>query len=232
MFSKTLCKFTVLLAMCFLASVTLAVEETFDNTEVMFNAESFVAIPLANDELNARDITIIKTICETSTSVISTTGPVNPPVAVTTGQPSSQSESQIAPPPQLTSVTGTAVQPPVTSNPEGASPTSAPGTTVQSSEQPPVPLTTEAAPIPSSNTQESYSLPYTTSASHSASSVSSTVHSVTHSTTTLTTSTSGTSSAASGTSSTAPPSSAAADLGAMRTALWALAATFAIFVCI
>ncbi|OJK05171.1 hypothetical protein ASPACDRAFT_38740 [Aspergillus aculeatus ATCC 16872] len=229
-------KFAVLLTIWFLATLTLA-SETFGAVGTVHDDESFIAIPLAMHEHDPRDVTIVKTICETTTSVISTTGPANPPATGTTGLPpanptsqaSSHSETQSVPPAPPTTVPGTVVQPPVTSKPEGVSPTSVPGTTGQTSAQPPVTSKTEAAPSTTSNTKETGSLPSNTS--HSASPVSSSVQDVTHSVTTLTT-THGTSSAASGTHTTAPPSSEAAGNGGLRAALLAFAATFVIFLSI
>ncbi|RAH82154.1 hypothetical protein BO86DRAFT_379125 [Aspergillus japonicus CBS 114.51] len=227
-------KVAVLLTVCILATLTLA-SENVGAVETVHDDESFIAIPLAMHEHDPRDVTIIKTICETSTSVISTTGPANPPATGTTGLPpanptsqsSSHSESQSAPP-APTTVPGTVVQPPVTSKPEGVSPTSVPGTTGQTPAQPPVTSKTEAAPSPTSNTKETSSLP-STSASHSASPVSSSTQDITHSATTLTTASGTGTSAASGTHTTAPPSSEASGNGGMRAALLAFAATFLIF---
>ncbi|RAL15455.1 uncharacterized protein BO97DRAFT_212557 [Aspergillus homomorphus CBS 101889] len=233
MFFKVPLKFAVLLTVWFFATMTLATE-TFANVGNVYDDEVLIAIPIAKRELDPRDVTIIKTICETSTSVISATAPANPPAAGTTvvelppanptGQPSSPSESHGAPPAHPTTVPGTVVLPPVTSKPEGVSPTSAPGTTVQ----PPVTSKTEAVSSPTSNTQATHSVPYT-SASHSSSPVSSSAQNVTHSATTLTTGATSTS-AASSTHTTAPPSSAATGLNGMRSAaILAFVATFVVF---
>ncbi|PYI10169.1 hypothetical protein BO78DRAFT_426770 [Aspergillus sclerotiicarbonarius CBS 121057] len=211
--------FVVLVAVWFSAIVGYAAD-VVDHFGVALDEESVMVLPDAHDafvyvnpDVFPRDVTIIKTICETETSVASTFSTVPVPTVVTettrlpTGIPTGVPTGVATGKPPVASTTAptgpvATAQPPVTSKTEGT-----PGSTVQ----PPSSSGTHSAP--------------TTETENSTSSVSSGEQTSNHTVGTHTTVSAGTTAPSSThTSSPSPTMNAAGGYGVVQSALLAFAA--------